>query len=122
MHGKLAFSDLVTFVVKKSLLHVAMVATFLDDNKPKTSLNSTVSNTIDLIYFQYTSYLSEKKRLKKHQSGNKKGHSIKETLSVLLTDHLFKAIDDKKVAAMMLIDLKPISNVVLLPCRFQFTN
>ena len=62
----------------------------MDDKKPKTSLNGTVSNSIDLIYFQYTSFLSEKKRLKKHQSdGNKKGHSVKETLSVLLTDHLF---------------------------------
>ena len=99
-----------------------MAATFLDDNKPKTSLNGTVSNPIDLIYFQYTSFLSEKKRLQKHQTGSKKGHSVKETLSVLLTDHLFKAIDDKKVAAMVLVDLKPVSNVMLLPCRTQFIN
>ena len=41
---------------EKSLRHVAMVATFLDDNKPKTSLkkwNGTVSNFIDLIYFHF---------------------------------------------------------------------
>ena len=76
-----------------------------------------------ILFFQYTSFLSEKKRLKKHQSdGNKKGHSVKETLRVLLTDHLFKPIDDKKVAAMVLIDLKPVSNVLLLPCRTQFIN
>ena len=41
---------------EKSLRHVAMVATFLDDNKPKTSLkkwNRTVSNFIDLNYFHF---------------------------------------------------------------------
>ena len=41
---------------EKSLRHVAMVATFLDDNKPKTSLkksNCTVSKFIDLIYFHF---------------------------------------------------------------------
>ena len=113
----MVFSDLLTFVVQK------FVTLRVDDNKPKTSLYGTVSNSIDLIYFQYTSFLSEKKRLKKHQSdGNKKGHSVKETLRVLLTDHLFKPIDDKKVAAMVLIDLKPVSNVLLLPCRTQFIN
>ena len=63
MQGKLAFiSDLLTFVVKKSLLHDAMVTTFLDDNKSKTSLNGTVSNSIDVIYFQYTFFLSFPKR------------------------------------------------------------
>ena len=39
---------------EKSLRHVATVATFLDDNKPKTSLKKwirTVSNLIDLILF-----------------------------------------------------------------------
>ena len=39
---------------EKSLRHVAMVATLLDDNKLKTSLkkwNRTVSNFIDLNYF-----------------------------------------------------------------------
>ena len=39
---------------EKSLRHVAMVAKFLDDNKPKTSLKKrirTVSNFDDLIQF-----------------------------------------------------------------------
>ena len=39
---------------EKSLRHVVMVATFLDDNKPKTLLkkwNRTVSNFIDVNYF-----------------------------------------------------------------------
>ena len=39
---------------EKSLRHAAMIATFLDDNKPKTSLkkwNRTVSNFIGLNYF-----------------------------------------------------------------------
>ena len=78
--------------IKRSpyICRAEVVTLRVDDNKPKTSLNGTVSNSIDLIYFQYTSFLSVKKRLKKHQSdGNKKGHSVKETLSVLLTDHLF---------------------------------
>ena len=33
---------------EKSSHHVAMLAKFLDDNNPKTSLKSTVSNFIDL--------------------------------------------------------------------------
>ena len=43
--------------LEESLCHVAMVAIFLDDNKPKISLKKwirTVSNFIDLIQFHLT--------------------------------------------------------------------
>ena len=53
---------IVTFYNReeKSSRHVAMVAKFPDDNKPKTSLKKwicTVSNSIDLIQFHLNNYL-----------------------------------------------------------------
>ena len=39
-----------------------------------------------------------------HQSGNRKFHST-ETLSLLVTDHIYKAMDKKEIKAMVLIDL-----------------
>ena len=39
-----------------------------------------------------------------HQSGNNRLHST-ETLGILFTDHLYKAIDDGKVTAVLIIDL-----------------
>ena len=48
-----------------------------------------------LFIFSTPPFFPKRNALKKHQSGNKKGHSVKETLSVLLTDHLFKAIDEE---------------------------
>ena len=53
---------------------------------------------------QYASWLSDKNRLTRHQSGNRKFHST-ETLGLLVADHLFSAIDEKKITAMVLIDL-----------------
>jgi retron-type reverse transcriptase len=41
--------------------------------------------------------------LSDHQSGNKKYHST-ETLGILFTSHLYKAIDEKKVTAVMMLD------------------
>jgi retron-type reverse transcriptase len=41
--------------------------------------------------------------LSDHQSGNKKYHST-ETLEILFTSHLYKAIDEKKVTAVMMLD------------------
>ena len=47
---------------EKSLRQVAMIAIFLDDNKPKISLKKwirTVSNFIDLIQFPFLSNIGE---------------------------------------------------------------
>ena len=43
-------------------------------------------------------------RLTSHQSGNRKFHST-ETLSLLVSDHICKAMDKKQITAMVLIDL-----------------
>ena len=53
---------------------------------------------------QYLDYLTSHGRLTTHQSGNRKMHSI-ETLSLHVTDYIFKAIGAKKVTGMVLIDL-----------------
>ena len=75
-----------------------------DNNRP-ISLLPALSKVAEKLALQhYTSFLSDKNRLTKHQSGNKRSHST-ETLSVLVIDHLFNAIDEKKVTAMVLIDL-----------------
>ena len=39
-----------------------------------------------------------------HQRGNRRCHST-ETLGVLLTSHLYKAIDEKKMTTVVLLDL-----------------
>jgi hypothetical protein len=51
---------------------------------------------------QFNDYLIEKRRLTSHQSGNRKNHST-ETLSLFVTDQIYRAIDEKKVT--VLIDL-----------------
>ena len=56
---------------EKSLRHIAMVAKFLDDNKPKTSLKKqihTVTNLIDLLRFHLICQM-----LAKFQGLNPKG-------------------------------------------------
>ena len=51
------------------------------------------------------SFLTKKnKSLSTHQSGNKKSHST-ETLNIFITDQILQAMDQKKVTALILIDL-----------------
>ena len=77
----------------------------LPDNKRPISLLPVLFKVAEkLVLQQCTSFLSDKNRLTKHQSGNKRYHST-ETLNLLVTDHLFNAIDEQKVTAMVLIDL-----------------
>ena len=52
----------------------------------------------------YNDYVTRNNRLTQHQSGNRKFHST-ESLSLLVTDDNFRAIDRKKLTAMVLIDL-----------------
>ena len=52
---------------------------------------------------QFNDFLSQQGNLTCHQSGNRKYHST-ETLSLLVTGHIFKATDKKEITAMVLID------------------
>ena len=53
---------------------------------------------------QLMTYMTTKKRLSEHQSGNKKLHSC-ETLNVMITDKALEAMDAKKVTLVVLLDL-----------------
>ena len=53
---------------------------------------------------QFTEYLTRCNRLTNHQSGNKKSHST-ETLNIFITDTIFKAMDSRRVTALVLLDL-----------------
>ena len=76
------------------------------NNRP-VSLLPVLSKVIEkLALQQYTNYLLEKNCLTSQQRGNKRYHST-ETLGLLVADHLFKAIE-KKITAMVLIDLSKV--------------
>ena len=53
---------------------------------------------------QFTEYLTRCNRLTNHQSGNKKSHAT-ETLNNFITDTIFKAMDNRRVTALVLMDL-----------------
>ena len=63
---------------------------------------SKVAEKIALI--QFNDFLTKQDKLTQHQSGNCKNHST-ETLSLLVTDHILRAIDQQQLTAMVLIDL-----------------
>ena len=53
---------------------------------------------------QFNSYLLENNRLSSHQSGNKKYFST-ETLNIFVNDSILKAMDNKMLTALVLLDL-----------------
>ena len=53
---------------------------------------------------QFNDYLTLHNRLTRHQSGNRSLHPT-ETLSLLVTDDIFRAMDSRQITAMVLIDL-----------------
>ena len=63
---------------------------------------SKVAEKIALI--QFNDFLTKQDKLTQHQSGNCKNHST-ETLSLLVTDHILRAIDQQQLTAMVLIDI-----------------
>ena len=73
-------------------------------NQPISLLpvHSKVAEKIALI--QFNDFLTKKDKLIQHQGGNRKNHST-ETLSLSVTDHIFRAIDRQQLTAMVLIDL-----------------
>ena len=79
----------------------------LPNNNRPISLLPVLSKVVERIAFcQFNNYLIKNNNycLISHQSGNRKFHST-ETLSLLVSDHICKAMDKKQIPAMVLIDL-----------------
>ena len=75
-----------------------------NNNRP-VSLLPVASKVCERVALnQLTTYMSNKKRLTEHQSGNKKLHSC-ETLNVMMTDRALEAMDVKKLTLIVLLDL-----------------
>ncbi|XP_074635839.1 uncharacterized protein LOC141894176 [Acropora palmata] len=74
------------------------------NNRPITLLPVLSKVTEKIALNQFTEYLTQQGNLTCHQSGNRKFHST-ETLSLLVTGHIYKAMDKKEITAMVLIDL-----------------
>ena len=53
---------------------------------------------------QFSNYLQRNGLLNKHNSGNRKYHPI-ETLNIMISDFLLDAMDNKKLSALMQLDL-----------------
>ena len=53
---------------------------------------------------QFSNYLQRNGLLSKHQSGNRKYHST-ETLNIMISDFLLDAMDNKRLSALILLDL-----------------
>ena len=75
-----------------------------NNNRP-ISLLPTVSKICERVALdQLTDYMTHKKCLSEHQSGNRKMHST-ETLNLLITEKILKSMDDKELVAIVLLDL-----------------
>jgi len=74
------------------------------NNRPISPLPVLSKVTEKIALNQFTEYLTQQGNLACHQSGNRKFHSA-ETLSLLVTGHIYKAMDNKEITAMVLIDL-----------------
>ena len=76
----------------------------VNNNRP-VSLLPVLSKVAERIAMrQFNDYLTLHNRLTRHQSGNRSLHST-ETLSLLVTDDIFRAMDSRQITAMVLIDL-----------------
>ena len=75
-----------------------------NNNRP-VSLLPAASKICECVALnQLMTYMTTKKCLSEHQSGNKKLHSC-ETLNVMIKDKALEAIDAKKVTLVVLLDL-----------------
>ena len=70
---------------------------------------------------QFTEYLTRCNRLTNHQSGNKKSHST-ETLNIFITDTIFKAMDSRRVTALVLMDLSKAFDSIDHTCLFCYES
>jgi uncharacterized surface protein with fasciclin (FAS1) repeats len=59
---------------------------------------------LKVVLNQFTEYLTERKLLSNHESGNRKNHST-ETLNVAFKDTLLEAMDKKQISIVVFIDL-----------------
>ena len=87
------------------------------NNRPLSLLNAVSKICERAVLNQFKAYLMRNKLLRSQQSGNKKQHST-ETLNLLIIDLLLDAMDNKKISALVLIDLSKafdsISHSILL--------
>ena len=74
------------------------------NNRPISLLPVLSKVTEKIALNQFTDYLTQQGNLTCHQSGNRKHHST-ETLSLLVTSHIYKVMDKKEITAMVLINL-----------------
>jgi len=92
-----------------------------NNNRP-ISLLPVLSKLIEKIALnQFNDFLTQQGNLTCNQSGNRKYHST-ETLSLLVTGHIFKAMDKKEITAMVLIDLSKAFDSIChrtLPLKLQ---
>ena len=74
------------------------------NNRPLSLLKVVSKICESTVLNQFKAYLMRNKLLSSQQSGNKKQHST-ETLNLLITDLLLDVMDNKKISALVLIDL-----------------
>ena len=74
------------------------------NNRPISLLPILSKVNERLAHKQLMEFLTMENKLSIHQSGNRKGHST-ETALVYVTDELLKAIDEKKVSLLLLLDM-----------------
>ena len=75
-----------------------------NNNRPISLLPVLSKLTEKIALDQFNDFLTQQGNLTCHKSGNRKYHST-ETLSLLVSGHIFKAMDKKDITAMVLIDL-----------------
>ena len=72
-----------------------------NNNRPISLLPLLSKVTERIALGQFNNYLTQKNRLTCHRSGKREHHST-ETLSLLVGDHIFSAMDKKQITAMVL--------------------
>lgn len=74
------------------------------NNRPLSLLTILSKVCEKVVLNQFSDYLQAHNKLSPHQSGNKSLHST-ETLNIFITDTILQAMDQKKLTALVLIDL-----------------
>ncbi len=74
------------------------------NNRPISLLVANSKLYERVVHDQLTSYLERYGRLTRHQRGNKHKHST-ESVHLMVTDHIFNAIDKRKITVLVLFDL-----------------
>ena len=72
-----------------------------NNNRPISLLPVLSKRAEKIALIQFNDFLTKQDKLTQHQSGNCKNHSTI-TLSLLVTGHIFRAIDQQQLAAMVL--------------------